>query len=72
MASIPTKDSKDSGSPTWVTQSGGRRIPIASMHDFHLVNAIRMVQRNNDKAGAELVPGYSDLIKEAEKRGLKI
>jgi len=30
--------------PTWVTKDG-RRIPVASMTDAHLVNAIRMMRR---------------------------
>lgn len=65
------KEIKNSRLPIWVMQNGDS-ILIANMHNFHLINAINMVRRNNSRGDTELVPGYSDLVNEAKRRGLKI
>jgi len=56
----PTED-------TWVTRKG-KRILVKDMEDAHIVNTIKMIERN----GAYKLPTYATLVVEARARKLDL
>lgn len=55
----------------WRTNDG-RSIPITSMEDAHLINAIHFLRKRAGPIAPGLIyPQYSSLMDEADKRGLR-
>lgn len=76
------KTFRGSTKTTWVSQDG-EKIPVVRMHDSHLLNALRLIERSagelvakgakiEDVARAldEKVPCYALMAKERQRRGL--
>lgn len=52
---------------TWVTRKG-KRVLVTEMEDAHLLNTIKMIERNK----AEALPTYPSLLMEATARNLDL
>ena len=50
------------------TMKNGKEIDICEMEDIHLLNSIRLVERRMDS----MKEAFSDLVNEAERRGINI